>query len=91
MSAFRTEHDFLGEKEIPNEVYYGIQTARALDNFNITGIPVSKEPLFIQAFGYVKKAAALANRDCGVIAPEIADAICKACVKLIAGEYLDLW
>ncbi len=89
MSAFRTEHDFLGEKEIPNEVYYGIQTARALDNFNITGIPVSKEPLFIQAFGYVKKAAALANRDCGVIAPEIADAICKACDKLIAGEYLD--
>ncbi|PRY06085.1 aspartate ammonia-lyase [Pontibacter ummariensis] len=89
MNRFRTEHDFLGEKEIPNEVYYGIQTARALDNFHITGIPVSKEPLFIQAFGYVKKAAAMANRDCGVLAPEIADAICKACDKLIAGEYLD--
>ncbi|WP_299825939.1 aspartate ammonia-lyase [uncultured Pontibacter sp.] len=89
MSAFRTEHDFLGEKEIPSEVYYGIQTARALDNFNITGIPVSKEPLFIQAFGYVKKAAAMANRDCGVISPEIAEVICKACDKLIAGEYLD--
>ena len=89
MSEFRTEHDFLGEKEIPNEVYYGIQTARALDNFHITGIPVSKEPLFIQAFGYVKKAAAMANRDCGVLKPEIAEAICLACDKLIAGEYLD--
>ncbi len=89
MSEFRTEHDFLGEMEIPNEVYYGIQTARALDNFHITGIPISTEPLLIKAFGYVKKAAALANRDCGVLQPEIADAICKACDKLIAGEYLD--
>ncbi|GAB3195130.1 aspartate ammonia-lyase [Pontibacter aydingkolensis] len=89
MSAFRREHDFLGEKEIPNEVYYGIQTSRALDNFNITGIPISKEPLFIQAFGYVKKAAAMANRDCGVISPAIAEAICKACDRLIAGEFLD--
>ena len=89
MSTYRREHDFLGEKEIPNEVYYGIQTSRALDNFNITGIPISKEPLFIQAFGYVKKAAALANRDCRVISPEIADAIGKACDRLIAGEYLD--
>ncbi|OKL38885.1 aspartate ammonia-lyase [Pontibacter flavimaris] len=89
MSEFRTEHDFLGEMEIPNSAYYGIQTTRALDNFNITGLPISREPLFIQAFGYVKKAAALANRDCGVIKPEIAEAICKACDKLIAGEYLD--
>ncbi|MBC5994840.1 aspartate ammonia-lyase [Pontibacter cellulosilyticus] len=89
MSEFRREHDFLGEKEIPNEVYYGIQTSRALDNFNITGIPISKEPLFIQAFGYVKKAAAMANRDCGVISPQVAEAICKACDRLIAGEFLD--
>ncbi|WP_242929548.1 aspartate ammonia-lyase [Pontibacter vulgaris] len=86
---FRREHDFLGEKDIPNEVYYGIQTLRALENFNITGIPISKEPLLIQAFGYVKKAAALANRDCGVLDPVIADAICKACDELIAGNYLD--
>ncbi|WP_439880563.1 aspartate ammonia-lyase [Pontibacter sp. MBLB2868] len=89
MSEYRKEHDFLGEQEIPNELYYGIQTARALDNFHITGIPISKEPLFIQAFGYVKKAAAMANRDCGVLEPKIADAICQACDKLIAGEYLD--
>lgn len=89
MINFRTEHDFLGEMEIMDELYYGIQTARALDNFHITGIPISKEPLFIQAFGYVKKAAAMANRDCGVLKPEIAEAICLACDKLIAGEYLD--
>ncbi|WP_242923813.1 aspartate ammonia-lyase [Pontibacter liquoris] len=89
MSEFRTEHDFLGEKQIPNVAYYGIQTARALENFHITGIPVSKEPLFIQAFGYVKKAAAMANRDCGVIDPKIAEVICQAADQLIAGEYLD--
>ncbi|MFD1188602.1 aspartate ammonia-lyase [Pontibacter rugosus] len=89
MSEFRTEHDFLGEMQIPNELYYGIQTARALDNFHITGLPISREPLFIQAFGYVKKAAAMANRDCGVLKPDVAEAICLACDKLIAGEYLD--
>jgi aspartate ammonia-lyase len=85
----RKEHDFLGELEIPDNVFYGVQTMRALDNFNITGIPISKEPLFIQAFGYVKKAAALANKDCGVLDAAICEAICFACDKLIAGEYTD--
>jgi aspartate ammonia-lyase len=89
MSTFRREHDFLGEKDIPNEVYYGIQTLRALENFHITGIPISKEPLFIKAFAYVKKAAALANEQCGVLNREVTEAICFACDKLIAGEYLD--
>ncbi|MHC2990379.1 aspartate ammonia-lyase [Pontibacter sp. HJ8] len=89
MHAFRREHDFLGEKDIPNEVYYGIQTLRALENFHITGIPISKEPLFIKAFAYVKKAAALANEQCGVLNREVTDAICFACDRLIAGEYLD--
>lgn len=89
MSSSRIEHDFLGEKEISNSVYYGVQTLRALENFSITGIPISKEPLFIQAFGYVKKAAALANRDCDVLDPKIAEAIVYASDKLIAGEYID--
>lgn len=89
MNTFRKEHDFLGEKDIPNEVYYGIQTLRALENFNITGIPISKEPLLIQAFGYVKKAAALANQECGVLDPKIANAISIACDKLIEGQYID--
>uniref|UniRef100_UPI0037428794 aspartate ammonia-lyase n=1 Tax=Pontibacter pudoricolor TaxID=2694930 RepID=UPI0037428794 len=89
MTTFRKEHDFLGEKDIPNEVYYGIQTLRALENFDITGIPISKEPLLIQAFGSVKKAAAMANQECGVLDPKIADAICKACDQLIAGKFMD--
>jgi aspartate ammonia-lyase len=89
MDAVRIEHDFLGEKEIPSEVYYGIQTTRAIENFHITGIPISKEPLFIKAFAYVKKAAALANHQCGVLNKEVTDAISYACDKLIDGEYLD--
>jgi aspartate ammonia-lyase len=85
----RKEHDFLGEKEIPNELYYGVQTLRAKENFDITGIPISSEPLLIKAFAYVKKAAALANRDLGVLDDKITEAICYACDQLIAGKYLD--
>ena len=87
--GYRVEHDFLGEKQIPDTAYYGVQTLRALENFNITGITNATEPLFIQAFGYVKKAAAMANRDCGVISNEIAEAIIFACDELIAGKYCD--
>lgn len=85
----RIEHDFIGEKEIPEDVYYGVQTLRALENFNITGIPVSREPLFIQSFGFVKKAAAMANRDCGILDPKLAEAIVFACDKIISGAYDD--
>ena len=85
----RTEHDFIGEKEIPGNVYYGVQTARALENFSITGITQSTQPFFIQAFAYVKKAAALANRDCGVLDAKLAEAIVFACDKIIAGAYHD--
>ena len=85
----RLEKDSLGEKQVPDAAYYGIQTLRGKENFHITGIPVSREPCFIQAFGYVKKAAALANRDLGVLDARIADAIVKACDRLIAGEMLD--
>ncbi|PZF72480.1 aspartate ammonia-lyase [Taibaiella soli] len=89
MQTYRVEHDFLGEKQIPNDKYYGVQTLRAKENFNITGTPISKEPLFIKAFAYVKKAAALANKECGVLDPKIADAIVYASDRLIAGEFLD--
>lgn len=89
MSSFRLEHDFLGEKEIHNENYYGVQTVRAKENFDITGIPIGKEPLLIKAFGYVKKAAALANRDLGILNTEKAEAIIYACDRLIAGEFTD--
>ena len=85
----RLEHDFLGEKEIPDSVYYGVQTLRALENFKITDIPISIEPRFVQALGYVKKAAALANMDLGVLPDEIARAIIAACDAVIAGELND--
>ena len=84
--ATRIEKDFLGEKEIPGDAYYGVQTLRGKENFHITGIPMSAEPNFVKAFGYVKKAAALANRDLGVLDPKIANAIAWACDRLIAGE-----
>jgi aspartate ammonia-lyase len=88
-SDFRVEKDFLGQMEIDSNAYYGIQTRRAIENFHITGIPIGREPLFIQGFGYVKKAAAIANRDCGVISPAVADAIIYGSDQLISGKYLD--
>jgi aspartate ammonia-lyase len=85
----RIEKDSLGGKEIPDDAYYGVQTLRGLENFHITGVPMSREPYFVKAFGYVKKAAAMANRDLGVLDKKIAGAIIKACDRLIAGEMLD--
>lgn len=85
----RIEHDFLGEREIPDNAYYGVQTLRGKENFHITGIPISHATSFIASFGYVKKAAALANKDLDVLEPAIADAICAACDRLIAGELHD--
>ena len=87
--AYRIEKDFLGEKQIPDDAYYGVQTLRGKENFHITGIPMSTEPYFVKAFGYVKKAAALANRDLGVLDAKIANAIAGACDRLIAGEMRD--
>jgi aspartate ammonia-lyase len=84
---FRLEHDFLGEREIPATAYYGIQTLRALENFHITGIPLKVEPLFVQALAFVKKAAALTNRDLGVLPTPIAEAIAQACDRVATGEF----
>jgi aspartate ammonia-lyase len=81
----RIERDFLGEREIPDDAYYGVQTLRGRENFRITGTRISAEPNFIKAFGYVKKAAAMANRDLGVLDPRIAEAIVHGCDRLIDG------
>lgn len=89
MRKTRKEHDFLGELEIPDDKYYGVQTLRAKMNFNITGITLNNEKGLIRALGQVKKAAALANRDCGVLDPKIADAIRFACDQVIDGKYND--
>jgi aspartate ammonia-lyase len=87
--GYRVEKDFLGEKQIPDDAYYGVQTLRGKENFLITNMPISREPYFVKAFGYVKKAAAMANRDLGVLDAEIANAIIGACDRIIAGEMLD--
>ncbi len=88
-SHMRIEHDFLGDRELPDNAYYGVQTLRGLENFNITGVPIGHTPSFIAGLGYVKKAAALANKQCGVLDPKIADAIVKACDAVIAGHLTD--
>jgi len=87
--GYRIEKDFLGEKHVPDDAYYGVQTVRGKENFHITGMPMSREPYFVKAFGYVKKAAAMANRDLGVLDRTIADAIIRACDRVIAGDMND--
>ena len=85
----RIEHDLLGDKEIPNTCYYGVQTQRALENFHITAIPLAHFPNFIKALALVKKAAARANRKLGHLEPKLADAISQACDRIVAGEHHD--
>ncbi|EOC5017208.1 aspartate ammonia-lyase [Campylobacter upsaliensis] len=87
--GMRKEHDFIGELEIADDVYYGIQTFRALENFHMSGRSLKNYPFFIKAFAQVKKAAALANKEVGVLDADKADALAKACDRLIAGEFLD--
>src|SRR5262245_32758223 len=87
--AYRVEKDFLGEKQVAADVYYGVQTMRGLAKFHMTGMPVSREPYFVKALGYVKTAAAMANRDLGVLDKKIAEAIIKACDRVIAGDMND--
>ena len=85
----RIENDFLGDLEVPDDCYYGVQTLRGKQNFHITEMPMSQEPFFVIAFGYVKKAAAMANKELGTIPADVADALIWACDQLIAGKYRD--
>ncbi|MCU0989265.1 MAG: aspartate ammonia-lyase [Xanthomonadales bacterium] len=86
---FRTERDLLGEKQVPADAYYGVQTARALENFQISGIPISHYPGFIEAWALVKLAAARANHDVGAMDADTLAAIQKAADALLAGQYHD--
>jgi aspartate ammonia-lyase len=88
MANVRMEHDFLGDREVPADAYYGVQTLRGSENFPITGYRI--HPALIRAMGIVKKAAALANRDTGHLDAKIADAIATAADDVIAGK-LDAW
>ena len=85
----RREHDFIGELEISDDVYYGVQTFRAVENFHMSGRKLKDYPFFIKAFAQIKKAAALANKEVGVLDADKADALVKACDRLIAGEFID--
>lgn len=87
--ATRKEHDFIGELEIDDKFYYGVQTFRAVENFKMTGRTFGDYPFFVKAFAQIKKAAALANKEVGVLDAQKADAIAKAADKIIAGEYSD--
>ena len=85
----RVEHDLLGPKTVPASAYYGVQTARAMENFRISGVPLRHYPDLIKALGMVKMAAARANRDCGGLSAPILRGIEKACRDLIDGQLLD--
>ena len=85
----RTEKDLLGEKQVPADAYYGVQTLRALENFQLSGVPINHYPGFVEAWAYVKLAAAQANYDAGAMKKERLDAIEKACNAVIAGKYHD--
>ena len=84
--ATRIERDFLGELKIPAEAYWGVHSARARDNFSISGVPVGQLPEMVRALAWVKKAAARANAQLGVIEPQIAQAIAAACDDLVKGD-----
>src|SRR4249920_1371894 len=85
----RTEHDLLGAKEVPADAYYGVQTARALENFQLSGIPINRYPGYVEAWAIVKLAAARANTAVGAMKPERLAMIEKACQAVRDGKYRD--
>ena len=87
VNKMRKEHDFLGELEVPEEVYYGVQTMRARENFHITGQTIDTD--FVQALAKVKKAAALANMETGRLEEKIGRLLVQAADEIIAGKMLD--
>ncbi|MBU32116.1 MAG: aspartate ammonia-lyase [Pseudomonadales bacterium] len=85
----RSEHDLLGDLDVPEDAWYGIQTLRAATNFAITGVPISHFPELIQALAQVKQASALTNRDFGLLSQEKTDVIISACEDIASGLYHD--
>jgi aspartate ammonia-lyase len=88
-SQTRTEKDLLGEKQIPADAYYGVQTMRALENFQVSGVATKFYPDYVRAFAMVKLAAARANNEVGRLSKEKLDAIEKACKAVMDGKYHD--
>jgi len=83
----RSEHDLLGDRDVPAEAYYGVQTLRAMENFNISGVTLNFYPVFVQALAMVKLAAAKANNDLGLLNNTLTDAIVAACDEVIKGKF----
>src|SRR6185436_17762280 len=88
-SQTRTEHDLLGDKKIPDSAYYGVQTMRAIENFQISGIPANFYPDYVRAYAMVKMAAARANTNVGRMKKEKLYDIEKACQAVMDGKYHD--
>ena len=82
---FRTEEDSIGTKAVPEDVYYGVQSLRAAENFRITGL--SMHPEIINSLAYIKKAAAITNCEIGLLDKRIAQAIVHACDEILAGKF----
>lgn len=82
----RTEHDLLGNKEVPVEAFFGVQTLRALENFNISGVTLKFFPKFIESLALVKEAAAKANCELGLLDPQVKDAIVEGCKVVKSGS-----
>ncbi|HCF70876.1 MAG TPA: aspartate ammonia-lyase, partial [Syntrophomonas sp.] len=87
MKEYRIEQDFIGKMEVPSGVYYGIQTARALENFPITGYHL--DGALINAMGIVKKASALANMEAGLLDERRGQAIVDAAQEVMEGKFND--
>src|SRR5262245_58089669 len=87
--ATRTEHDLLGDKQVPADAYYGVQTLRGIENFQLSGIAINHYPGFVEAWAVVKLAAARANTAVGAMKPERLAMIEKACKAVMDGKYHD--
>ena len=86
---FRVERDSLGERQVPAGAYYGIHTVRAMENFQITGVPISRYPNFLRALAAVKRAAAMINVEMGILDERIGNAIIQATREMEAGDLTD--
>src|SRR6187399_3753455 len=87
--ATRLEHDLLGSMQLPADAYYGVQTARGLENFHISGVQLRLYPDLIKAFAMVKLAAARANFECGQFDATVLKGMEAACQELIDGKLHD--
>ena len=83
----RTEHDSIGSINLPDDAYYGVQSMRAKENFPMTGRLM--HPYMVDSLVIIKKAAAMANQRAGVLKPEIASAIIRACDEILGGKLRD--